>query len=162
VHLPGGTPGVCDAFTEHVDILPTLLDALQKPAPRQCDGFSLLPWLTGDLPASDALRHWRTSAHFEFDFLHSQAESALGLDMENACLNVIRDQHYKYVHFADLPCLLFDLQQDRFELHNIAADAPAIVARYAQQLLSWRLRTTDKTLSHLQIKPGVGLADMSR
>jgi arylsulfatase A-like enzyme len=161
VHLPGGSPGVCDAFTEHVDILPTLLDVLQLPAPRQCDGFSLLPWLTGSLPASEALRHWRSSAHFEFDFRHSQAESALGLGMESACLNVIRDEHYKYVHFADLPCLLFDLQQDPFELHNIAATSPAIVASYAQQLLSWRLRTTDKTLSHLQIKPGTGLTDMS-
>jgi arylsulfatase A-like enzyme len=70
---------------------------------------------------------------------------------------VIRDDHYKYVHFADLPALLFDLQADPGELHDIAGERPDIVAQYAQKLLSWRLRTTDKTLSHYQLVRGEGL-----
>ena len=85
----------------------------------------------------------------------------LGLDMEQACLNVIRDDKYKYVHFAHLPELLFDLESDPGELDNIAPDNPEIVARYAQQLLSWRMRTTDKTLSHYQISREHGLRDLS-
>ena len=91
---------------------------------------------------------------------HSQAENALDLNMESACLNVIRDARYKYVHFADLPCLLFDLKNDPGELTNIATTSPAIVAEYAQKLLSWRLRTTDKTLTHLQISRTDGLKNM--
>ncbi|NQV66265.1 MAG: sulfatase, partial [SAR86 cluster bacterium] len=88
-------------------------------------------------------------------------ENALGLNMESACLNVIRDTRYKYVHFADLPCLLFDLQNDPGELENIAPNSPAIVAEYAQKLLSWRLKTTDKTLTHLQISRTEGLKNMT-
>jgi arylsulfatase A-like enzyme len=157
IRMPGGEPGICEEFTEHVDILPTILTTLGLSVPRQCDGASLLPILQGK-----PLTNWRTSAHFEFDFRHTQAENALGLNMESACLNVIRDQHYKYVHFADLPCLLFDLQKDPEELVNIATSATTVVAEYAQRLLSWRLRTTDKTLSHLQISRTNGLLDMTK
>ena len=82
--------------------------------------------------------------------------------MEEACLNVVRDDNYKYVHFADLPALLFDLDADPEELTDIAAEQPDIVARYAQRLLSWRMKTTDKTLSHLQISREHGLRDLSK
>ena len=58
---------------------------------------------------------------------------------------------------ADLPALLFDLQADPGELHDLAGARPDVVAHYAQQLLSWRLRTTDKTLSHYQVVRGEGL-----
>lgn len=156
IHAPGGEPGSCDDFTEHVDILPTILASLDLTLPRQCDGCSLLPKLQGK-----TLIDWRTSAHYEYDFRHSQTENALGLNMESACLNVIRDTRYKYVHFADLPCLLFDLQNDPGELENIAPNSPAIVAEYAQKLLSWRLKTTDKTLTHLQISRTEGLKNMT-
>ena len=149
---PGVARGVVDAFTEHVDVTPTLLDVLGLPCPRQCDGASLRPFLQGASPSD-----WRQAAHFEFDFRHSQAESSLGLNMETACLNVIRDQHYKYVHFADLPPLLYDLQEDPGELRDVAGDRPAAVAEYAQRLLSWRLAFTDKTLSHMTVTKDRGL-----
>tara|TARA_R110002072_G_scaffold5527_3_gene35333 strand:+ start:16967 stop:18448 length:1482 start_codon:yes stop_codon:yes gene_type:complete len=149
---PGLTVGQCDAFTEHVDIVPTILESLDQKIPRQCDGKSLKPWLVG---AADP--GWRESAHFEYDFRHSDAESTLEVEMESACLNVVRDNQYKYVHFAELPALLFDLQADPGELHNIAESEPELVATYAKKLLSWRLATTDKSLTHLQIVRGQGL-----
>ncbi len=155
IRSPGNQPGVCEEFTEHVDIFPTLMDLLGKVIPRQCDGFSLQTQLT-----QGKLQDWRRSAHFEYDFRHSQSEDALSMDMESACLNVIRDDHYKYVHFADLPELLFDLRNDPGELNNIAPDNPGLVAEYAKQLLSWRMQTTDKTLSHMQISRDHGLRDM--
>jgi arylsulfatase A-like enzyme len=155
IHSPGNQPGVCEEFTEHVDIFPTLMDLLGIAIPRQCDGFSLQSQLT-----HGKLHDWRRSAHFEYDFRHSQSEETLSIDMESACLNVIRDDHYKYVHFADLPELLFDLRKDPGELHNIAPDNPRLVAEYAKQLLSWRMQTTDRTLSHMQISRDHGLRDM--
>ena len=51
------------AFTEHVDLMPTILDALGLAIPRQCDGHSLSDFLAGDLPPT-----WRTAAHWEHDF----------------------------------------------------------------------------------------------
>jgi len=154
---PGVKAGRCAAFTEHVDIMPTMMDALDLPLPRQCDGRSLQDWLAGEVDLS-----WREDVHFEYDFRHSQAESTLGLDMESACLNVVRDERYKYVHFADLPPLLFDLEVDPGELTNIAQSRPDLVARYAGKLLNWRLATTEKSLSHLQIVREAGLIDRSR
>ena len=153
---PGVQSGSCEAFTEHVDWFATLVDLLNIKQPRQCDGVSLRPWFEGETPAS-----WRDAAHFEYDFRHSPAESTLHQEMESAVLNVIRDEHYKYVHFTDLPCLLFDLQNDPAELNNLSETHPELVARYAQKLLSWRLATTDKTLSHLQIVRDEGLLDKS-
>lgn len=149
-------PGLCvgrsELFTEHVDLTPTILELFGVPIPRQCDGHSLGPHLRGGV-ASD----WRDAVHFEFDFRHSEAESTLGLPMESACLGVIRDERYKYVHFADLPELLFDLASDPGELENIAEENPDLVARYAKRLLSWRMKTTDKTLSHMRITADQGL-----
>jgi len=157
VRSPDSKPGLCDEFTEHVDIFPTLMELVDCPVPRQCDGHSLAGQLR-----NGALHNWRSAAHYEYDFRHSEAENVLDLNMEHACLNVIRDHDYKYVHFADLPELLFDLKNDPGELDNIAPDNPAIVARYAQRLLSWRMKTTDKTLSHLRISREHGLRDMRR
>lgn len=156
VHAPGVKPSVCDEFTEHVDIFPTLMELTGLPVPRQCDGESLVSQLkSGDL------RNWRDAVHFEYDFRHSDAENVLGLDMEHACLNVIRDNKYKYVHFADLPELLFDLNEDPGELNNVAGERPEVVAEYAKKLLSWRMKTTDKTLSHYQISREHGLRDLA-
>ena len=156
IHSPDAKPGVCEKFTEHVDIFPTIMELTGHSIPRQCDGYSLVDQLNGG-----ELNDWRTSVHFEYDFRHSDAENALSLGMENACLNVIRDDRYKYVHFADLPELLFDLENDPQELNNIAPDNPVIVALYARKLLSWRMQTTDKTLSHMQISREHGLRNMS-
>ena len=153
---PGVDAGEWEMFTEHVDMMPTILAALGLTPHRQCDGKNLMPFLRGGAPAD-----WRREVHYEFDFRHSQAESTLGMNMEAACLNVIRDEHYKYVHFADLPPLLFDMVADPEELINIAASKPDVVAEYAGRLLSWRLQSTDKSLSHLQIVRDEGLIDRS-
>ena len=138
-----------EAFTEHVDILPTLLGALDLTTPRQCDGRSLSALVTHGKTTS-----WRSEAHWEFDFRDASddaAERALNLTLDECNLSVIRSARYKYVHFANLPPLFFDLQTDPHEFHNLANDrvhAP-LVLQYAQKLISWRLKHEDQTLSHL-------------
>ncbi len=140
------------AFTENVDIMPTLLDWLDIEVPHACDGRSLLPFVT----ASGAPRAWREEAHWEFDFRDAgDAERVLGIPLHACTLNVIRGERYKYVHFAALPPLLFDLFEDPAEHHNRAADpayAP-VMLDYAQRLLSWRMRHDEQTLTHLSITP---------
>ncbi|XOV90081.1 MAG: sulfatase-like hydrolase/transferase [Pseudomonadota bacterium] len=153
VHGPGIKPGRVNRFTEHVDIMPTMLELFDQSVPRQCDGSSLTELLKGSAHGG------RSEACYEFDFRHSPAENTLGLDMERACLNVIRDEHFKYVHFADLPPLLYDLQADPGELNNLLGSRPDVVAEYAGRLLSWRMRTVDKTLTHLQVTKDRGLVD---
>ena len=79
------------------------------------------------------------------------------------CFNVIRDTNYKYVHFAALPPLFFDLLNDPDELHNLAED-PAykdLMLEYARKMLSWRMLNDERTLTHLMAGPG-GMTEMDR
>jgi arylsulfatase A-like enzyme len=139
------------AFTENVDIMPTLLQAIGAPVPDQCDGLSLAPFLAGQTPPA-----WRSEAHWEFDFrnpLDDSAERLLGLTLHQCALNVVRGARYKYVHFTKLPPLFFDLADDPGETRNLAGDAASapLVLEYAQKLLSWRMNHDEQTLTHLAL-----------
>jgi hypothetical protein len=75
--------------------------------------------------------------------------------MDECSLCVVQDAAGKYVHFAALPPLFFDLETDPHQFHNRAAD-PAYTERvrdYAQRALSWRLRHADRTLTHYRATP---------
>lgn len=138
---------VVDAFTENVDIMPTLVDWLGGRVPLQADGHSLLPWLAGEQPA------WRTAACYELDFrdvAQGRAEQALGCARDACNFAVLRGEHWKYVHFADLPPLLFRIDDDPAELNNLA-DEPeyaGVVAVQCRALLSHRQRHADRTWTH--------------
>lgn len=142
---------VVDRFTENVDIMPTMLDALGIDIPVQCDGKALAPFLAGREPP-----RWRQEAHWEFDFrdpADNAAEQALGLTLHQCTMNVIRDEKFKYVHFTKLPPLLFDLEKDPGEFINRAGD-PAylpVVLEYAQKMLSWRMNHDEQTLTHISL-----------
>lgn len=148
----GGTKGVVvDEFTEHVDVLPTLCDMVGLETPDQADGLSLRPFLDGKLPVS-----WRRAAHFEYDFrdvIGSEPEVAFGLRLDECCLAVWRGERYKYVHFAGLPPLLFDLQADPYELNNLAGDpaCQGAMLEAAQALLSHRLVHAERTLTGIHL-----------
>jgi arylsulfatase A-like enzyme len=66
---------------------------------------------------------------------------------------VIRSEHYKYVHFTQLPPLFFDLREDPHELINLAnhPEYQSLVLEYAQRLLSWRMNHDEQTLTHLAL-----------
>ena len=142
-----------DSFTESVDVMPTILDWLGGEVPRGVDGRSLLPLLEGEPP-----RDWRDVITYEFDFrdvFYSHPETALGLAMDHCCLAVIQDREAKYVHFAALPPLFFDLREDPHQFTN-RADDPACAMRvkdYAQRLLTHRLRHAERTLTHFRATP---------
>jgi arylsulfatase A-like enzyme len=142
---------VVDAFTEAIDLMPTMLDLTGRPVPMQCDGASLAPWLRGETPEA-----WRQEVHWEFDFrdvVGSRPEQAFGIRLDECALNVIRDRDFKYVHFAALPPLLFDLQEDPDELNNLATDPlhARVMLRYAQKLISWRMVHDERTLTGIHL-----------
>jgi arylsulfatase A-like enzyme len=144
-----GRGGVVRRFTEHVDIMPTLLSAIGAEIPRQCDGEDLASFIAGHAaPAS-----WRTQAHWEYDFRNvsdGAVEALLGLTMDQCALSVIRGERFKYVHFTKGAPLLFDLARDPGEMTNVADDPayqPA-VREGAQAMLSWRMNFEDQAFSH--------------
>jgi arylsulfatase A-like enzyme len=149
-----GTRGtIVERFTETIDTMPTILEWLGLDIPRQCDGRSLLGFCEGSPPAD-----WRTEVHYEFDFrdlYYSQPESSLGVAMDKCALAVVQDADFKYVHFAALPPLFFDLKDDPGQFVNRAND-PAYAARqgeYAARMLDWRLGFADRTLTGYRATP---------
>jgi arylsulfatase A-like enzyme len=142
-----------DAFTESVDAMPTILEALGGTTPRSCDGRSVLPLLDGQRPSD-----WRDALFYEYDFRdvhYSRPEGELGLGMDDSSLCVIQDERYKYVHFAALPPLFFDLRRDPDQFENLAEDPAhaALVKEYAQKALSKRMRHAERTLTHFRATP---------
>ncbi|MEZ2132192.1 MULTISPECIES: alkaline phosphatase family protein [unclassified Sinorhizobium] len=140
-----------DDFTSAADIFPTLCEQLDVTPRNHIDGRSLLPYLAGDCPQGR-----REAVFWEFDFrdiTNGDAERHFGLSSNECNLAVIRDEHFKYVHFAGLPPLLFDLGKDPMELDNRAADPAYATMRlaYAEKLLSWRARHLDQTLAYTEL-----------
>jgi arylsulfatase A-like enzyme len=141
------------AFTESVDVMPTILEALGGAAPRACDGRSILPLLEGPAPAD-----WRDLLFYEYDFRdvhYARPETGLGLSMDESALCVVQDAEWKYVHFAALPSLLFDLRRDPHGFENLAEspDHASVVKAYAQKALSKRMRHAERTLTHFRATP---------
>jgi arylsulfatase A-like enzyme len=147
--------GLCNrSFTEAVDVVPTILEVVGAEREGPADGRSLLPFLCGESPGA-----WRDRVHWEFDFREipgGEAQSALGLDLDDCSLAVVRGERYKYVHFAGLEPLLFDLAEDPGELHNVAEEREYLAVRLelAEDLLAWRSRHLDRRLTGLSLTPG--------
>ena len=141
-------------FTESIDIMPGIMQWLDLTPPVQCDGVSLQEVIyTGIIPDG-----WRTEVHTEFDFRDIQDTGRAGrgvadLKHDECSLCILRDEHFKYVHFSHWPALLFDLDQDPEEFNNLAENPEYqnTVLKYAQKLLSWRMQNEDKKLANIKL-----------
>ncbi len=137
---PSGVRGrVVDAFTESVDLMPTILDWLRQDVPVACNGTTLLPWLRGATPAV-----WRSEVHFEYDLRGGwPAPSALpeGTAAEAGPMAALRTREWKYVHLPGFAPVLYDLRTDPGETRNVASD-PAyqgLLLEASQRMLSFRM-----------------------
>jgi arylsulfatase A-like enzyme len=145
---------VAEAFTEHIDIVPTILDHLRIEPPLQCDGRSLVPFLEGTTPS-----RWRQEAHWEFDFRDvatGEPERRFGITLDECNLAVVRSGTEKYIHFSALPPLYFDLAKDPGELRNLASEpeSAAAILAMAQRMLNWRLVYGRRELTGISQREG--------
>jgi arylsulfatase A-like enzyme len=143
---------VVDRFTENVDVMPTICDAIGVPVPSQCDGFPLTPFLAGETP-----RRWRTAAHWEFDwrgYLLRQVTVEWPWDraLERAHLATLRTDSHAYVQFGDGKWLCFDLAAD--PTWRTTTTDPAVVLPVAQEMLLWRSQHTDRLLADMLCEDG--------
>jgi len=124
LHAPGLLrPRVVTTPVGHVDLLPTLLDALGLPAPEGLSGRSLWPLAFGQ---------GRTPAPAYFEALSSS------LNRGWAPLHGVVDGSLKYV---DLPLPeLYDLGRDPAEASNLVARRPADLERLRDRLAGFRAR----------------------
>ena len=143
-------PGrVVDAFTEHVDLVPTILDALGIAVPRQCDGHSLAPFLFGETPAE-----WRDAAVWEHDFRDLEGgwhEAALGLDDDACGILVRRSNDRLYAQFAGLPALCWTID-DAGNATEITD--PRIRLAEAEALLRHRMAKAERRLTGCLLTSG--------
>ena len=162
----GGAARWCEAVTESVDVLPTICEFMGVEVPAQVDGWSLAPFVRGE-PSPE---HWRDTAHFEWSFadpVHQGAERTFGIPMSHCALAVSRGPRHKYVQFAAdaslFPPLLFDLSADPAQTHNLLAEGGPDMTRLAweatEELLQWRMRTAERTLSGNFLHPTRGVVE---
>lgn len=147
----GARGAAVDHFTQAADIAPTLSTVMDVTPRTALDGSSLAPFLAGETPAN-----WRDAAFWEFDFrdVPDQApEAHFGLASRKCNLAVLRDDDFKYVHFAGLPSLLYDLRTDPGELADVSDDPAYSGVRLAlaEKLLSLRAAHLDQTLANIEL-----------
>lgn len=114
-------PGVVPDAVRHVDLLPTILDALALPVPEGLPGASLLPLVAGASPGPGATY---------FEALSGR------LNRGWAPLHGVVDDRTKYV---DLPVPeLYDLGGDPAEARNLAPSRPPLLEAMRARLAPFR------------------------
>ncbi len=160
---PGITePCNSNALVESIDILPTVLDLVDVPIPLGVQGRSFVPILTG-----------QATEHRDLVFCQGGQEPALlaltvkadakprpcqAYQLKQKCLEndpninlrakMIRDHRYKYCYRQQGPEELYDLQQDPWELVNIASEP-----EHRDLLDTYRLKMLDKLIEAETVEP---------
>ena len=101
---------IVEEFTEAVDVMPTVLEWLGAKIPppvRRPLASPIRAWPRASRLAARGALRVRFPRH-----LLLGAREWLGVAMDRASLAVVQDRRFKYVHFAALPPLLFDLEAD--------------------------------------------------
>jgi arylsulfatase A-like enzyme len=130
---------------EAIDLVPTFLDALAgdwRQHAHRLEGRSLLPWLHGQQASA-----WREFAISEYNYAFLPVAQSLGVAPRAACLFMILDRRWKYIHAPGFRPMLYDLETDPDELRDLGAE-PAYEGerrRLADALAGWGLRSAQRT-----------------
>jgi arylsulfatase A-like enzyme len=138
------------AFTENVDLLPTLCDAMSLEPNAQCDGRSLLRLMTGEVDG------WRTAAHYEWDYRGDwigQNKSTWTIDQSiaNQNLTVSVGDDLSYVQFGDGTFRCFDLGVDP-TWRTECTDSDRVLVG-AQEQLVWRQEHLRRDMTDMLLGP---------
>ncbi len=144
---------VIDQYTENVDLLPTLCDAINVEIPASCDGRTLSALLSGEQVA------WRTAAHYEWDlrfaFIPFANTLADNRPLEQYNLAVSVQPGTAYVQFSDGTYRCFDTASDPTWRTECTDDARIFEA--AREMLVWRQQHMNRDLADMLLtkkRPG--------
>ncbi|HEV3212425.1 MAG TPA: sulfatase-like hydrolase/transferase [Acidimicrobiales bacterium] len=142
---------VVTAFTENVDVLPTICELVGAPIPAQVDGLPLTAFLDGSSPP-----WWRDAAHWEWDWRYvfiGRDVPAWPIDrrLERQNLAVVRTTTHAYVQFGDGTWRCFDLRAD--PTWRTETGDPGVVLPLAQALAGWRQEHLDRTYTSMLLSP---------
>lgn len=137
IRWPGVTlaGGVCPHPVSHLDLLPTILEAVELPAPKLLEGVSLQPALR------DPNCRVNECVFMEFGRYEVDHDGFGGFQPVRA----VCEGRYKLVINLLTSDELYDLQTDPQELHNLIDCPETAVVRdqLHDQLLDWMNRTRD-------------------
>lgn len=133
----------CDKLVESIDLAPTFLEVAGGTArPHILEGRSLTPFLHGKKPEK-----WRSYAISENDYGITPAMEALATQVDDPRQFMVVTQRWKYIHAEGFRPMLFDLDGDPDELHDLGTD-PAhgdVRAEMAAHLSDWARRLSQRT-----------------
>jgi len=152
INIPDTANKLIDNFTESVDLAPTILDWLEGDIPQNWNGQSLLPTILNSqnkLPPKEYVI-------FDWDFRENHHSSFVEngeLAPEECNLSVIRTKEWKYVHFPSLPPMLFNLNEDIYEINNLAGKKNYLEIQHEllSKLLSHRMIHQERQLSNTML-----------
>jgi arylsulfatase A-like enzyme len=137
-------------FSENVDLLPTLCEALALDKPAQCDGQSLIPLMAGKSVK------WRKAVHYEWDFRGDWVRqhgkdwtTDQVLSDQNLAVSVSDD--VGYVQFGDGSFKCFDLRADA-TWRTECVDAERILSAVREQLV-WRQEHLRRDFTDMLLSP---------
>lgn len=113
------------AFVEAVDVVPTILEALDLPVPgHRVEGRSLQPLLEGKV-----VPDWRDFTYSELDYSFREARQLLGRTPQQSRAFSIRNERWRYVYWLDLPEQLYDLYADPQQMIDLGRDPTTVAVR---------------------------------
>lgn len=120
------------ALLSHVDLAPTLLSLCGIPAPTHMQGIDLARVVTGEEVSGPV------SAFFQIFGPYHAGRVTEGW-------RGVRTECYMYARWKSGPWLLYDLQHDPYELHNLVhtASATGVLKELDGQLAEWMRRVGD-------------------
>ncbi|MDB4053088.1 alkaline phosphatase family protein [Octadecabacter sp.] len=125
---------VTDKLIEGIDLAPTFHQFLGgETKSHVMEGRSLEPLLHGqDTP-------WRDHCISEYDYSTRDARQEVNIDQSDARLVMVFDGRWKYVHVELMRPMLFDLETDPDELHDLgeSADHQDQIARLRELHFDW-------------------------
>lgn len=127
-----------DRLIEAIDLAPTFVDFMGGTPPAHIlEGRSLLPLLRA-APPDD----WRRVVISEYDYAFRKARQILDQPVADCRLTMVFDGRWKYVHAEGFRPMLYDLESDPNEFHDLGGDPAHAVeaARLHEALGAWTRR----------------------
>lgn len=133
---------VVHKLVEAIDVVPTILDYFGgAPVPHIIEGHSLMPLLHDQ---TDRIRDFAVS---EYDYSMRDVRRRLGVAVKEARLTMLFDGRWKYVFAEGFRPMLFDLETDPDELHDLGSDPAHAdqLTRMERLFFTWTRRTAQRT-----------------
>jgi arylsulfatase A-like enzyme len=127
-----------------VDVVPTLLDLMEKPVHNHLQGQSLRPLMKGNpVPQDHVFIEWNPFQNWVDNALQEKSEKAVAI--AESSRGVISPDGYKLILFNMGKNLLFNLKQDPYEMNNLYGQPgyEDITTDLTGRILKWQKEVGD-------------------